>query len=211
MAAVLDESTFLLQNRLQIDSRIESVGSVHESSGSLQILTLFSSRPEMEHPGAIHHALLNYECLKSWTCCSNIFPRNQGRNGCAPKVSRFGCYFLGVERKSVFFPHKNHMHFKSMQKNPNPNHHCPYWFNSTHNIFLKYLFSCVGNKACKSWCIGAHPTLCVISFWTLKIWLNNQARTFIIPVSVLLQAQLIMVNQPKPPGFLDLIIHHAFV
>lgn len=49
------------------------------------------------------------------------------------------------------------------------------------------------------------------SFWRFKIWLNNQGRTFIIPVRVLLQAELITVNQPKPPGFPDLIIRHAFV
>lgn len=49
------------------------------------------------------------------------------------------------------------------------------------------------------------------SFWRFEIWLNNQERTFIILVRVLLQAQLIMVNQPKPPGFPDLIICHAFV
>lgn len=49
------------------------------------------------------------------------------------------------------------------------------------------------------------------SFWRFKIWLNNQGRTFIIPVRVLLQAQLITGNQPKPPGFPDLITHHAFV
>lgn len=64
MAAEFHEHLFLLQNRRpQIDSGIEMYSV--ESSGSLQILTLFSSRPEMEHPGAIHHVLLNYECLKS--------------------------------------------------------------------------------------------------------------------------------------------------
>lgn len=114
-------------------------------------------------------------------------------------------------RESQFFSLIKIICISIQCKKNNPNHHCPYWFNSTHYIFLKYLLGCVANKPCKSWCIRAHPTLCVISFWRLKIWLNNHARTFIIPVSVLLQAQLIMVNQPKPPGFPDLIIHHAFV
>lgn len=64
MAVEFQGYVFLLQNRrLLIDSSIEMYSV--ESSGSLQILTLFSSRPEMEHSGAIHHVLLNYECLKS--------------------------------------------------------------------------------------------------------------------------------------------------
>lgn len=66
-------------------------------------------------------------------------------------------------------------------------------------------------KRVKADVLGHIQPYASFSFWRFKIWLNNQGRTFIIPVRVLLQAQLIMVNQPQPPGFPDLIIRHAFV
>lgn len=66
-------------------------------------------------------------------------------------------------------------------------------------------------KRVKADVLGHIQPYASFSFWRFKMRLNNQGRTFIIPVRALLQAQLIMVNQPKPPGFPDLIIHHAFV
>lgn len=93
-------------------------------------------------------------------CCSHIFPRNRGRTGCAPKVSRFCSSFLGIERKVlVFFLIMSE--FLINEKNITG---LTYWFNSTHNIFLKYSLGCRANEACKSWCIRAHPALCLIFF-----------------------------------------------
>lgn len=78
----------LMHPLLQIVFCIEIHGAwlEEESMGSLQILPLFSSQPKMEHPCAIHHMLLNYECLKTWTCCSNIFAGDKRRKSCAQKA-----------------------------------------------------------------------------------------------------------------------------
>lgn len=44
-------------------------------------------------------------------------------------------------------------------------------------------------KRVKADVLGHIQPYASFSFWRFKIWLNNQGRTFIIPVRVLLQAQ----------------------
>lgn len=111
----------------------------------------------------------------------------------------------GVLTENPVLSHNKCLHFQSMWIITGA---LRYWFTGTHNIFMKYSFGYEANESCKSWCVRSHSALCFIFF---LVWLNNQGRTFIIPVRVLLHAQLIMVNQPKPPAFPDLIIRHAFV